>query len=670
MATVQTWCSGAEGARDDVDIKTEKGVAAGAVVSESELTDTIEVLKEILAEHSLDANYPQELLDRAREFLDRDPDSIQAFDAQALVDDIRRQKDLLLNDSPYPEVRAVVDPFDDPSVSANTFRAWFIGLLLTVVFTGVNQLFALRYPTIMIYSVVSQTVSYPIGAFLAKILPTKTFNFFGWSWSLNPGPFNQKEHMLITVMANVAYGGYLGTAYVTNIFTVLKVKKWYNMTALYDKAGFQILLALSTQLVGFGCAGLARRFLVYPATLIYPKALGTIALNKALHNDSKLTTVNGWTISRLKFLQWSFLVMFIYYWFPGYIFTALSTFNWITWISPTNVPLALITGSLGGLGVNPIPTFDWNVISVLYDPIITPFYSLVNSAIGATLACICVIVPIYWTNTWNTGYFSIITNGLSDSTGNSYNVSKILSNGKLDVAEYESYGPAYMSASYAIMFFCFFGLYMSGIVHVALYNRHQLYKGLKSFLKWGNAHDDHEDVHNRLMRSYKEVPEWWYVAILVITFVLGVINSEIYDTGFPVWGLAFAIALCLVLQIPYGIVYAITNAELTNNVIAEVIAGYAIPNQPVANMIFKSYGLLACAQAIQFSSDLKMGHYVKIAPRVMFSAQVISTIVGAFVAVGVNAWALANIPDVCTDHQSSKFTCLSRLPFFFSTLTF
>lgn len=48
--------------------------------------------------------------------------------------------------------------------------------------------------------------------------------------------------------------------------------------------------------------------------------------------------------------------MFIYFWFPNYLFQALSYFNWITWIAPQNINLAAVTGSLGGLGVNPLPT--------------------------------------------------------------------------------------------------------------------------------------------------------------------------------------------------------------------------------------------------------------------------------------------------------------------------
>ncbi|KAJ5658104.1 OPT oligopeptide transporter [Penicillium longicatenatum] len=637
-------------------------------ITDVELEELTALVKETISEHEMDGNFPQEMLDEAREFLAKDPKQITALEAQSLLHDIRKQRDLLLNDSPYPEVRAVVDPVDDPEVSASTFRSWFIGLALTVVFTGVNQLFTLRYPTIILYSYVSQVVSYPIGVFMAKVLPTRQFSLLGWRFSFNPGPFNQKEHMLITVMANVGYGGYMGTAYTTNIFTVLKVKKWYDDTTLYNKAGFQILLTLSTQFLGYGCAGLVRRFLVLPPSMIFPKALATIALNKALHSDDRGEVVHGWTISRYRFFLYTFSAMFVWYWFPGYIFQALSYFNWMTWIAPENTTLAAITGSITGLGINPWPTFDWNLASVLYDPIITPYYAMCTITLGTIFFCVCVIVPIWWTNVWQTGYFPIMSNSLFDNTGATYNVSKIMINGAFSAEAYEAYSPPYMTASYAVMFFCFFGAYMAGVVHIILYNRSELSKGFKALLQWRNARDDHEDVHNRLMKRYKDAPDWWYLIILALCFIIGCVVAHVYTPGFPIWGMVVSLLLCLILQVPYGMVYAITNAEVTNNVLAELIAGYALPNQPIANMIFKTYGVVSCAQAIQFVCDLKMGHYMKIAPRVMFSAQCIATVVAAFVSIGVNAWALANIPNVCETGQASGFNCEGYTTFFTSSV--
>jgi hypothetical protein len=63
--------------------------------------------------------------------------------------------------------------------------------------------------------------------------------------------------------------------------------------------------------------------------------------------------------------MYCFGAMFIYFWFPGYIVQAMSYFNWMTWIAPDNVNLAAVTGSVGGLGLNPFPTWDWNQLALL-----------------------------------------------------------------------------------------------------------------------------------------------------------------------------------------------------------------------------------------------------------------------------------------------------------------
>jgi len=132
-------------------------------------------------------------------------------------------------------------------------------------------------------------------------------------------------------------------------------------------------VAISTNFIGYGLAGLTRRFIVYPAQAIWPGNLATIALNRAFHDGSN-NAANGWTISRMRWFMYCFVAMFIYFWFPDYIIQAMAYFNWITWIAPENVKLAAITGSVTGLGLNPLPTFDWNQLTVANDPLISPFF--------------------------------------------------------------------------------------------------------------------------------------------------------------------------------------------------------------------------------------------------------------------------------------------------------
>jgi hypothetical protein len=41
--------------------------------------------------------------------------------------------------SPYTEVRASVLNTDDPALPVDTFRAWFLGIVFTVLFSSLNQ---------------------------------------------------------------------------------------------------------------------------------------------------------------------------------------------------------------------------------------------------------------------------------------------------------------------------------------------------------------------------------------------------------------------------------------------------------------------------------------------------------------------------------------------------
>lgn len=125
------------------------------------------------------------------------------------------------NDSPIEEVRLTVPTTDDPSLPVLTFRTWFLGLVSCILLAFVNQFFSFRSNQLWVPSVAAQVLTLPLGKFMAATLPTKKFVFPGtkWSWSFNPGPFNVKEHVLISIFANTGAGG----AYATSIITIVKV---------------------------------------------------------------------------------------------------------------------------------------------------------------------------------------------------------------------------------------------------------------------------------------------------------------------------------------------------------------------------------------------------------------------------------------------------------------
>lgn len=57
---------------------------------------------------------------------------------------------------------------------------------------------------------------------MAAVLPKKKYNVMGFEFLLNPGPFNMKEHVLISIFANAgsAFGG--GAAYAVGIVTIIR----------------------------------------------------------------------------------------------------------------------------------------------------------------------------------------------------------------------------------------------------------------------------------------------------------------------------------------------------------------------------------------------------------------------------------------------------------------
>jgi OPT family small oligopeptide transporter len=183
--------------------------------------------------------------------------------------------------------------------------------------------------------------------------------------------------------------------------------------------------------------------------------------------------------------------------------------------------------------------------------------------------------------------------------------------------------------------------------------RRDIVRRLKSSLR------DERDVHSRLMQAYPEVPQWWYVILGLVMLILLFITVEIFPTDLPIWAVCVALALAALLAIPVGMLQAITNQQIALNVMFEMIGAYLLPGKPIAVMIFKASAYMGTNQAVGFAGDLKLGHYMKVPPRLMFTAQVLAAFLSSIVVTLVQEWMFANIVDICTPTQPQFFTCPS-----------
>ncbi|KAG9314623.1 OPT oligopeptide transporter [Chiua virens] len=554
------------------------------------------------------------------------------------------------DDSPYPEVRAAISSVDDATMPVNTFRTWALGLFFTVVISAMNQFFSMRYPSVLITGIIAQLTALPLGKGLERVLPTTRFNTLGYTWTLNPGPFNIKEHVLITVMANVVVSG----AYATDVVAAQRI--FYNQTL---NTAYELLLVLSTQLIGFSLGGLLRRFLVYPSSMIWPGALVNCALFNTLHRA--YSKPDHRHISRGKFFTIVVACSFLWYFVPGYLWTGLSVFNWVCWIAPNNVVVNTLFGTSTGLGMG-ILTFDWAQVSYFSNPLVSPWWSEANTGVGF-LICFWIIAPIlYYTNSFYMSYLPISSTTAFDNTGAPYDPTQVVTDGIFDVSKYEAYSPAFLSSTLAVAYGVAFAAFTSIVVHSFLWYRRDIIKRFRSNLK------DERDVHSRLMQAYPEVPQWWYALLGVIMLIWLFVAVEIFPTELPIWGVCLALFFAALLSIPVGMIQALTNQSIGLTVMYELIAGYIFPGKPVAVMIFKATAYAGTNQAVGFAGDMKLGHYMKIPPRLMFAAQVIAAFISSIVVTLVQNWMFANIVDICQPHQPDFFTCPSTTVFATSSL--
>ncbi|KAK1996008.1 OPT-domain-containing protein, partial [Colletotrichum falcatum] len=164
---------------------------------------SVKSAERLVHQHGLDPNFPAGAIERLKAFLAND-DIFASPDSHARdISEVKIEVSLLTTNSPYAEVRAVVDAHDDVSLPVSTIRSWVIGIFFVVFIAFVNQLFSVRQPSIVLRAEVVQLLAYPAGKAAERWLPDVGITLFGVRHSLNPGPFNKKEHMLISIMASV-----------------------------------------------------------------------------------------------------------------------------------------------------------------------------------------------------------------------------------------------------------------------------------------------------------------------------------------------------------------------------------------------------------------------------------------------------------------------------------
>ncbi|CAK9145095.1 unnamed protein product [Ilex paraguariensis] len=367
-----------------------------------------------------------------------------------------------VNDCPIEQVRLTVPITDDPLVPVLTFRTWVLGMTSCAILAFLNQFFGYRQNQLYISSISAQIITLPLGRLMAATLPTAQIRvpFTKLSFSLNPGPFNLKEHVLITIFANAGSN----SVYAVNIITI--VKAFYHRD-LHPLAAY--LLSQTTQMLGYGWAGMFRKILVDSPYMWWPSSMVSISLFRALHEKEKRPKGG---LTRLQFFYMVFISSFAYYLLPAYLFPSITTISFVCLIWKNSITAQQLGSGLHGLGIGSIG-LDWSTIAgFLGSPLTYPVFAIVNIMAGFFIIVYIVVPTAYWLNAYEAKKFPFISSHTFDSTGHPYNISRVLNEKTFDLDEagYNGYSKLYLSVFFAMTYGLSFATLTATVSHVALFH--------------------------------------------------------------------------------------------------------------------------------------------------------------------------------------------------------
>ncbi|KAK9447308.1 OPT oligopeptide transporter protein-domain-containing protein [Limtongia smithiae] len=616
------------------------------------LEEALEIIKQALVDHYGDVNFENETYDKLQKLADG-PESFDGdFDTYDL--ECRLEATVIKYHSPYPEVRAVTDPFDDVDMPVETIRAYVLGAIWVGVGSFINEFFAFRQPSLTLKSTVIQLFLYPCGK-ATQLLPDWGFSFRGVRYSINPGPWTIKEQMLAVIMVNAG----AQTSNWMSMSVTLRHELFFGYS--WATTGFAWVMNFASLFFGYGLAGMMRKLCIFPVKAVFPSVLPTLALSRALIVRERKFSVNGWTISRQKFFYLTFVISFFYFFVPTFLFKALSDFNWMTWIAPQNKKVALVTGTFVGAGWNPFPSFDWSVIN--YNaPLVYPCFAYMNFYVGVVISVIFT-TALYFANYRYTGYFPLNSNSVYDRTGAEYNVTRILTDNVFDAEKYSAYSPPFIASGNLVGTGGLWAVYTCTFVYICISEWRLLWETLKMMAKsvrhpLRNSLDDFEDPHSRMMRVYPEVPDYWFLIVFVIGIGTAFAGIFAWPTHCPIWTLIMIFLFNIAMFMPTLVVMSRTGFSMGFGAFSVILAGYMDPGNAVTSILLRMWGYNIDNQGETFIGDQKIAHYAKIPQRATFRAQMVATLIQCCCTVGAVEALFDSVVNFCSTTQKDKFTCV------------
>lgn len=492
-----------------------------------------------------------------------------------------------------------------------------------------------------------QIASHYAGVWLAKILPAWTIRvpLTAWSFSLNPGPWSIKEHVLVTISAASGATSNLAS-------TPISLAQLY-----YDEkipAAACIFWMWSIVFVGYSLAAVARQFLVYDPIYAWPQAL----MQTSLFETYRKSDADSRSAKKQRTVFLAVLIFIILWEFlPEYAFPMLSSLSFLCWVAPRNKIANFLGAGIGGASFLNL-TLDWSNISngTFSNPMVAPFWTAVVIFAGYVFNCWILLPIAKWGNLgdWN---LQLMSNKLFLNNGTSYPTLELIAPGNtFNETAYEQYGPAFMGLQQRWAMFFDYASYTSAISWMLLFGWPALratFGKVRARVKSRGAtgvNSQYNDRLNVLQRAYKEVPFWWYIALFAASFItiITILAKGLFFI--PIWTFIVALIFAFAIVIPMGWLYAISNFQVAIGTTNELLYGYMVHSitghkHPAGASTYGSIAGDAWYRAQYMMQDQKIGHYMHIPPRAVFFSQIFGELIGVPVSLPSNATHRARLND-------------------------
>lgn len=450
------------------------------------------------------------------------------------------------------QVRQLVNLTDDPTLPTITFRYFVLAAIFVIPGAFLSQMSYFR-TTKAPYSVFFvQIACHYAGHFLARTLPAWNIRLPGtdWSFSLNPGPWSIKEHVLVTVTAAS------GATYNLGYAPIVLAELWYGERIQPAVAIFFMWAIVWT---GYAFAALARQILLPDPEYIWPQALMQTTLFETFR---KQDTSSPMARRQMKIFFFAFLGMTLWQFLPEYVFPFVSSLAFLCWVAPRNPVANFIGSGLGGMGFLNLSldwsNINWNSSSIM----LTPFWTQVILFLAFAFNCWVLIPAGKWGNLGSYKH-GMMSNSLFMANGTKYPTLEVLTpDYHLNETAYEHYGPMYMGLQNVWATFFDYAKLPAAITWIATFGYVQIKNNLsKIFRGHKDARSSHgQGIHyqyndrlNVIQRQYKEIPLWWYLVLFLVAFVILITIIACGYLFIPIWTLLWPfLALLSLLFLSHG----------------------------------------------------------------------------------------------------------------------